>query len=312
MFVLFFSVFAFSFYLYNLPFLSVLYPFVICTVLGLIYLVCDFLNARKKHNTLSIIKKTADVTIDSLPSPETATDEDFAEIIFSLQSLSDELATNADIKYNNTLDYFTIWAHQIKTPLAAMKLKLQNEDSPLSRQLQNELLRVEQYVEMVLTFLRLGSDSTDYRFCKCNIDDILKSSVKKLKGEFIDRKLKIDYRETSLTVLTDEKWLSFVIEQVLSNALKYTLTGSISIYSETDILYIKDTGIGISPEDVPRVFENGFTGFNGRTDKKATGIGLFLCKQICKNLGIDISLTSKVNEGTVVAIDFSMKNVQTE
>ena len=122
------------------------------------------------------------------------------------------------------IDYYTVWAHQIKTPIAAMRLTLQNEDTPLTRKLTNDLYRIEQYVEMVLTFLRLNSDGTDY-----NLDNIVKSAVKRFSSEFIGRKLRLIYDPLNTSVITDEKWLSFVIEQVLSNALKYTPSGSITI-----------------------------------------------------------------------------------
>ena len=211
------------------------------------------------------------------------------------------------------IDYYTVWAHQIKTPIASMRLHLQNEDSPFARNLLKDLYNIERYVEMVLTFLRLDSDSTDYVFKEYDLDKIVKTSLKKFSREFIDRKLTLIYEPINTTVLTDEKWLGFVIEQVLSNALKYTPSGSITVSLQPPkTLRICDTGIGIAPEDLPRIFENGYTGFNGRTDKSSSGIGLYLCRRICNNLGHGITATSTVDVGTAIDIDLSKRKIEIE
>ena len=192
-----------------------------------------------------------------------------------------------------------------------MRLALQNEDTPLSRKLTSDLFQIEQYVEMVLAFMRLGSDSSDYVFREHSIDSIVKQSVTKFASEFIDRKLRLEYEPIDKLVVTDEKWLSFVIEQLLSNALKYTRTGSVKIYMQEPMtLCIEDTGIGIAPDDLPRIFEKGYTGYNGRKDKKASGIGLYLCKRICGNLEIGISVTSELDKGTVVHIDLKQYDLK--
>ena len=166
---------------------------------------------------------------------------------------------------------------------------------------------------MVLTFLRLNSDSTDYVFKEYDLDNIVKSAVKKFSSEFIGRKLRLIYDPLNTSVITDEKWLSFVIEQVLSNALKYTPSGSITISLVGEkTLRIEDTGIGIAPSDLPRIFENGYTGFNGRTDKKASGIGLYLCRRVCNNLGHTITANSTVDVGTAIDIDLTQTKLEME
>ncbi|MFR2965264.1 MAG: sensor histidine kinase [Anaerovoracaceae bacterium] len=157
---------------------------------------------------------------------------------------------------------------------------LQKEDTEFSRKMSPELFRIEQYVEMVLTFLRLDSDTTDYVIKEYSLDDIVSQAVRKFSGDFINRKLTLEYKPLKAKVITDEKWLSFVIEQVLSNALKYTVNGKISIsMEEPKTLCISDTGIGIAAEDLPRIFEKGYSGYNGRVNKRASGIGLYLCKE---------------------------------
>ena len=204
------------------------------------------------------------------------------------------------------VDYYTLWVHQIKTPIASMHLQLQGQDSRLCRALQGDLFRIEQYVEMVLTYLRLDTRETDYVFRPCDIDALTRQCIKKFSAEFIRRGLALEYEPCPLTVVTDEKWLAFVIEQILSNALKYTKTGTITVaILPQEKLIIRDTGIGIAPQDLPRIFENGFTGFNGRTDKKASGIGLYLSKRILDNLGCKIEVISALGKGTEVGIDLS-------
>ena len=143
-------------------------------------------------------------------------------------------------------------------------------------------------------------------------DEIIRSSVKKFASEFIDRRIRLEYDSVDIQAVTDEKWFAFVVEQLLSNALKYTREGSIKIYSEGKVLCIKDTGIGIAPEDLPRVFDKGYTGCNGRTDRRASGLGLYLCRRICQNLGIDISISSTVGEGTTVRLDLSQYKLRKE
>ena len=194
-----------------------------------------------------------------------------------------------------------------------MRLQLQGEDSESNRELLDELQRIEQYVEMVLTYLRLDAGATDYVLKQYDLDDILRQAVRKYASQFIRKKIRLVYEPLSCKVLTDEKWFLFVIEQVLSNALKYTRSGEISITLEAPkTLCIRDTGIGIAPEDLPRIFEKGFTGYNGRSDKKASGIGLYLCRRICGRLNHEISVTSKVDEGTEVRIDLNRKVLEVE
>lgn len=192
-----------------------------------------------------------------------------------------------------------------------MRLLLQSDDAsgiPETKELAAELFSIEQYVEMALQFLRLGSSSTDYRFVSCELDDILRGVIRKFAPVFIRKKISLQYEPVCRQITTDEKWLSFVLEQILSNALKYTKKGFIRIYMDEDqenTLVIEDSGIGINPEDLPRIFEKGYTGFNGRLDKRASGIGLYLCKRILTNLSFGITITSTPGEGTKAFLDFS-------
>lgn len=312
MLLIFVVVFVSTFAMYRLPIKAVLYPTLLCTVIGGICTVFDFNRVRKKHLMLSEIQNLTAAMIDSFGNDSTIIDRDYQDIIHSLQREITSLEGDTSTRYQDMIDYYTVWVHQIKTPIASMKLTLQNEDTPLSRKLQSDLFRIEQYVEMVLTYLRLDSTTSDYVFKEHSIDTIVRQSVKKFSHEFIGRKLALEYEPIEKTVVTDDKWLSFVLEQVLSNALKYTREGSIKIYLAENTLCVADTGIGIAPEDLPRIFQKGYTGYNGRTDKKASGIGLYLCKRVCKNLGVGIKAESEIGKGTVVKIDLEQYQLRKE
>lgn len=190
---------------------------------------------------------------------------------------------------------------------------LQKEDTKENRQLASEIFRIEQYVDMVLSYLRLGSKTSDFVFKECDINNILKDAIHKYAPQFIEKKITLLYEPVDLKVLTDEKWLSFMIEQILSNAIKYTRAGGVTIkITKEQILMISDTGIGISSEDLPRIFEKGFTGYNGRADKKATGLGLYLCKETAKKLSHKISAQSIVGKGTTIFIDLNRNSLGIE
>ncbi len=309
-FLIFAVIFSVSFVLYHLPLGAVLYPLALCLLVALIFVIRDFNNIRKTHKDLEKIKKLTVYGMEFLPEAKNEIEKDYGDVANILFEENKQIRLKMEERYNEMIDYYTMWAHQIKTPIAAMRLNLQNEDSDFSRRLTEDLQRIEQYVEMVLCYLRLDSNSSDYVIREYDIDGIVRQGIKKFASQFIRKKIKLDYRPSDLKVVTDEKWLLFVIEQVLSNSLKYTKQGSISVFvNDNQELCIKDTGIGIAPEDLPRIFENGYTGYNGRNDKKASGIGLYLCKRICKNLRHEITASSVLGEGTTIKINLNQKKI---
>ena len=307
------AVFGISFALYKLPLEAVMYPVFLCTAAGIIIAAADLSIVYKKHKKLSEIKRLSASMMTSLPNAVTIDDRDYQDIIEALRDEAAQREKLALARYRDMTEYYTVWAHQIKTPIASMQLALQNEDTALSRKLSSDLFRIEQYVQMVMAFLRLESVSTDYFFGEYDLDGIIKQAVAKFASEFVGRKIKLEYSPAGKTAVTDEKWLSFVLEQLLSNALKYTKEGCIRIYFKEPLtLCVEDTGIGIASEDLPRIFENGYTGLNGRADKKASGIGLYLCKRICDNLNIGISVQSELGRGTTVLLDMEQYKTEKE
>ena len=308
-FLLFGGLFAVTFALYSLPVQAVAYPFLLCAVAGSILLAADYRQALRRHRQMERVLRLPDEIAASLPPADTVEREDYRQLVALLEESRRQIQSQAQRRYGDMVDYYTLWAHQIKTPIASMRLTLQNEDSDLARSLSGDLMRVEQYVEMVLVFLRLDSSTTDYVIRRHSLDDIVRPAVRRFAGEFIRRRLRLEYQPLDHTVVTDGKWLGFVVEQVLSNALKYTPEGgSITIDAEAPAtLCIRDTGIGITAEDLPRIFDRGYTGRNGRTYRQASGIGLYLCRRICRDLGHTITASSAAGEGTVLRLDLSRR-----
>ena len=171
---------------------------------------------------------------------------------------------------------------------------------------------MEKYADLVLTYQRLGSDTTDLVLKACDLDTVIRAAVKEYARLFILKKLILSFTPTGLTVLTDKKWLGFVIGQLLSNALKYTQTGGVSVYAQGQRLIIEDTGVGIPPEELPRIFEKSFTGENGRAAERTTGLGLYLCRRACALLEHRISAESEVGKGTKVILDLTRPELPTE
>lgn len=206
-------------------------------------------------------------------------------------------------------EYFLIWIHQIKTPITAGKLicdsDIENENV---KNIKKELIYIEDYTNMALSYLKMANHNTDMDISLVNLDDIIKPLIKKYAILFISNNIKLEYEKLNVKVITDSKWCMVVIEQLLSNAIKYTKNGivSISFNEKKNYLEIKDNGIGIKDSDLPKIFDKGYSGFNGRQNQKSTGIGLFLVKQILDKLGQKVKLESKLGEGTSVKVYFNI------
>lgn len=209
-------------------------------------------------------------------------------------------------KREDIKNYLTIWTHQIKSPIFALKLLLKKDE--INRiDCENEIFEIEEYVGNILGYARMNIDSTDYVFGKYDLDDIIRSVIRKYSIQFIGKNNSVDFSETKKVILTDAKWFSFLLEQIISNSIKYTENGKILIYLKDNELVIEDNGIGIMPEDLPRIFDAGYTGYNGRLEKKSTGLGLNLTKNIGKSLRITLRCDSEANVGTKIYIN--LKNI---
>ena len=242
--------------------------------------------------------------------PQTALEALLFEKLALLEMDKKNRAIEEREKLNDLMDYYTLWAHQIKTPIAASSLLVgEIEDKKVKNQLEQELFKIESYVNIVLQYLRLESFHEDLVLKKENLEDLVKEIVKKYAIFFIQKGLSLNLHDLDRTIITDRKWFVVILEQVLSNSLKYTSQGGIEIYFQEDTLYIKDSGLGIQDADLLRVFERGFSGYNGRLTQQSSGLGLYLSKKIADELGHQISITSQVGQGTTVMISFSEKKM---
>lgn len=314
LFLLFAGIFYIVFYLYNIPAVAVSYAFLLFTAVAFLALVIDFVRYAGRVKRLERIKSASAFELEEFPKPVDEVEALYQEMAAELFLKKSEMESDGAIARKDMLDYYSLWAHQIKTPISAMRLLLQSEDVDelkLKKAMKMELFKTEQYVEMVLSYLRMENMSSDLVLQWYPIDKIIKQAIRKYSQMFILQKISLDYEPAEQMVLTDEKWLSFVFEQVISNALKYTKTGGkIRICMDPErkeTLIIEDDGIGIQQDDLPRVFEKGFTGYNGRDHRKSTGIGLYLCRQIIDRLNHEISISSVPGEGTKVAISLYRK-----
>ena len=213
-------------------------------------------------------------------------------------------------RYTDLMDYYTLWVHQIKTPIAASQLLVQDVTDRNTRSLlEQEIFKIDAYTHLVLQYLRLENFHDDLQLKQVTLEQLVKEVVRKYSLFFIQKGLTINLDNLDVKVISDEKWLLVIIEQILSNSLKYTKSGGIDIYFKDNTLYLKDSGIGIKDSDILRVFERGFSGYNGRLTQQSSGLGLYLSKKIADQLGHDISISSQVGQGTTVSIHFQKKKL---
>ncbi len=306
------GMFASVLFLYNLPVEAAGYGGLLCAIALLLSTGADFYVYRRKILYLESLQGQAALLLDKLPEPRGPKEEAYHALLLELDQDRRAAVSHSDAWQRETVDYYTMWAHQIKTPISAMRLILQEDASERGRELEAELFRVERYVELVLSYLRLGGGNTDYLIREYPLENILRQAARKYAPLFIRGKVSLDLQPTSLRVLTDEKWLQLVVEQTLSNAVKYAPGGRVTVRTEGWNLLIEDNGVGIAPEDLPRIFDRGFTGCNGRIDKRATGIGLYLCRQICRRLGHTVNAASEPGRGTVITIGLARPYLEVE
>ena len=205
-----------------------------------------------------------------------------------------------------------MWVHQIKTPIFALELLLRGVNEPtLSAQMKAELLKIKDYTQLALQYIRLEDMAADLDLKRYSLENIVKNQLKKYAMLFINQKIRLELEEFRFEIITDEKWLEFVLGQILTNALKYTASGGeIRIWLKEQTLIIADTGLGIRAEDIPRLFTKGFTGDNGRRQKDASGMGLYLSAKVMQTLGHRIWLESVPGQGTQVFLHFPEQSLQ--
>ncbi len=327
---------------------DLVYAAVLDAILLLITVLVGFFRYSSKVKALSNALKRPVEEQAQLPEATDDVEMLYHGLLENQSIARSESESSAAIRQSQMRDYYSMWVHQIKTPISAMKLLLEAEREELGQficddeqsqchigdmtggnigaalkqqaaltelsdnvaSFEDELFRIEEYVSMALQYQRVSSTENDFVLEKVSVDGVIRDTIKKYAKIMIRRHIGIDYSGTGQEVYTDVKWLAFMLEQILSNAIKYTPQGFVTIETAEEkdrfFITIKDTGIGIKAEDLPRVFEKGYTGYNGHADKKATGIGLYLCRQMADKLGHTIRMESEIGKGTKVWIGFDL------
>ena len=329
----------------NIPVREIVYGMILCFFLLIVAVLTGYVRHYDNFRWLEQMQKNTSEMINDMKPPEYMYETQYQDCIRSIAREKNEFQNQTLKRQQDTSEYYSMWVHQIKTPIAALKLLIDEdiriyldadcageEPSYLlhERQKQQELFRIEQYVDMALQYTRLGSDTNDFVIQKIPLDEVIKLSIHKYAKQFIHKKLRLSYIPHDIMAVTDKKWLGFVIDQLLSNAVKYTKQGGVTISvvptsadvneskteeekiswyertchtdNESISIKIEDTGIGISAQDLPRICEKGYTGYNGHADQYSTGIGLYLCREILDKLGHKLVITSEQGNGTKAEI----------
>lgn len=311
---------------------DLVYAAVLDAILLLITVLVGFFRYSSKVKALSNALERPVEEQAQLPEATDDVEMLYHRLLENQSIARNESESSAAIRQSQMRDYYSMWVHQIKTPISAMKLLLEVEREELGQLIcddeqsqyllsdnmdsfEDELFRIEEYVSMALQYQRVSSTENDFVLEKVSVDGVIRDTIKKYAKIMIRRHIGINYSGTGQEVYTDGKWLAFMLEQILSNAIKYTPQGVVTIETAEEkdrfFITIKDTGIGIKAEDLPRVFEKGYTGYNGHADKKATGIGLYLCRQMADKLGHTIRMESEIGKGTKVWIGFDLDYADT-
>lgn len=311
---------------------DVVYAAVLDAILLLITVLVGFFRYSSKVKALSNALERPVEEQAQLPEATDDVEMLYHRLLENQSIARNESESSAAIRQSQMRDYYSMWVHQIKTPISAMKLLLEAEREDLGQLIcddeqsqcllsdnmdsfEDELFRIEEYVSMALQYQRVSSTENDFVLEKVSVDGVIRDTIKKYAKIMIRRHIGMNYSGTVQEVYTDGKWLAFILEQLLSNAIKYTPQGFVKIETAEEkdrfFITIKDTGIGIKAEDLPRVFEKGYTGYNGHADKKATGIGLYLCRQMADKLGHTIRMESEIGKGTKVWIGFDLDYADT-
>ena len=299
---------------YNVGMFIKIYIPLIIIGLYMISIIIEYFKRKKFYNNLLNILEELDekyLITEIIKTPNFLEGQIFKN---SLEQIDKSMLENVNkYKYmtEDYKEYIELWIHEIKIPIATSKMVIENNKNAITKSIDEELDKVENYIEQALFYARSNTVEKDYYIRKVVLKEIVNESIKKNKSSLIQEKISIDIHDLEIEVNTDNKWIVFILNQIIQNSIKYRKKENsvIEIYAnqgkENVILYIKDNGIGIKQGEITRVFEKGFTGTNGRlSNKKSTGIGLYLCKKLCNKLGIGIELNSVQNEGTEVKLVF--------
>lgn len=305
MYLVFWGLIFLTFYLYEFSFAPFLDGWLFTAFVLVVYSLVSFYRSFRKQKQLELLA-TKDLQLSNLvflPKAATLSEQTYQEVLRLILENKNQEQEELQQKQRAMLDDFGLWLHQIKTPVAALDLLIQSGQLD-PRTMKNEVFKINEYLQMILNYMRQNLDQADLVFQQLSIEKIIKSVVKKYATFFSQKDLSLQLGNLEGSVYSDQKWLIFILEQVIFNAIKYTEDGTISISFSDNQLTIQDTGIGIRSEDLPRVFEKGYTGMNGREQQRASGLGLYLSQEAAEKLGCRLYIESQIKKGTTVTIVF--------
>lgn len=293
----------FLYFLYDVRMEPILYTTFLLLLFALPFAFWDMHRIYRKCRRLQDIGQMENPVMPDLWAADTILEQNYQRVLAEALRAWQKERTRWREKNAERDDYYTLWTHQIKTPVYSMDLMLQTGDTTPSKW-KTELSQISRYVDMALKYQQLENQYSDLCLEQVELLPLAQEAIRKHSAILIAKRLKIDLHDLNHTVLTDRKWLLFIVEQLVSNAAKYTEQGSIAIYQPAPLqICVSDTGIGIAAGDLPRLFEKGYTGFNGHIHRKSTGCGLYMCKKVSRLLGLTLSVSSQVNIGTTVTIN---------
>ena len=289
--------------------------FVVIVTISCTFFIIGFVtNYMKKNRNIKKIEKIMDglkekyLISEIIEKPKREEDLAYYKILKRVNKSMIENVTEVRNIQKEYKEYIESWVHEIKIPITSSKLLCENNKSELTNKIDEEIEEINNYVEQVLFYARLDKVSNDFMIRKVNLSDIIRNVLSRNKKIMIQNNMKVNVNLNNITCYTDEKWLEFILNQIMINSIKYKKQGNPTVIIEAKenkenvILKIKDNGIGIKKSEIERIFDKGFTGTNGRNQKKSTGIGLYLCKRLCEEIGMDLQAESVENEYTQMII----------
>jgi len=284
----------------------------------ILYMWIEYFKQKVFYDELTSITENLDqkyLLPEVMKEPETVEGKALYEVLRQANKDMHEHVKSYRDRENEYREYIETWIHEIKTPIASTRLIIENNQNDVTRNIQEEIKKIEEYIEQVLYYSRSNNVSKDYLIKEVPLVDLVRKVIKRNSRDFISKGISVNLEKVEGTVFSDAKWLEFILNQLIGNAIKYIRerNGKVIIHTVRNehniVLTIQDNGIGITEKDIHRVFEKGFTGENGRQFGKSTGIGLYLCKKLADQLGLGLTITSKAGEGTKVSIIFPLTNV---
>lgn len=316
--VLFFMIIFGVFMYLRIPLVIILLTWFIWFLPLLAYMVLNYIKWSRYINDIRRVLEELDkkyLLPEVIDEPNFLLGEEINDVLKELSKSMHENVKHYRTEQEEYREYIEMWIHEIKTPIASSRLVIENNYNDVTRKIDYQIDRIDNFIEQVLYYTRSDEVSKDYIIKELELDSIVKKVVKKNYRDFISKKIKLEIEEIKETIYSDSKWVEFIVNQILVNSVKYTKEkeGIIKISANSQgnsaVLIIEDNGVGIIERDLDRIFEKGFTGENGRRFGKSTGIGLYLCKRLCDKLGLGLKLESKLNKGTKVRIIFPKDKV---